>query len=203
MCIYCGTNYHRLIYENHFGPIPVDEDGRSYEIHHIDGNHSNNSLDNLLCVSVEEHYRIHNEQGDTKACLIMSQRIKISPEEKSRLAKISNAGERNPSFGTMWITNEIENKKIKKGNYIPDGWREGRVFSEDHAAKFTKRSKKGKRNTRYNHSKFLFVNTLTSEKVLATPHEFSLLKSINIKRIRGLHKRRIENLGEWIIDFNQ
>lgn len=35
-------------------------------------------------------------------------------------------GEKNSSFGSMWITNEIENKKIKKTNSIPEGWRKGR-----------------------------------------------------------------------------
>ena len=32
---------HRKIYQEKFGPIPKDEKGRSYEIHHIDGNHKN------------------------------------------------------------------------------------------------------------------------------------------------------------------
>lgn len=32
----------------------------------------------------------------------------------------------NSQFGTCWITNEKENKKIPKGNTIPNGWRLGR-----------------------------------------------------------------------------
>lgn len=40
---------YRKIYENHFGPIPKDKDGRSYEIHHIDGNRKNNEISNLKC----------------------------------------------------------------------------------------------------------------------------------------------------------
>lgn len=35
-------------------------------------------------------------------------------------------GEKNSQYGTMWITNEIENKKIRKDETIPDGWRKGR-----------------------------------------------------------------------------
>ena len=46
MNIYSETNY-RKIYEQHYGPIPKDTDGRSYEIHHIDGNHNNNDINNL------------------------------------------------------------------------------------------------------------------------------------------------------------
>ena len=44
---------------------------------------------------------------------------------KSMLGK--NKGENNPQFGTMWITNGKENKKIKKDvDAIPDGWYKGR-----------------------------------------------------------------------------
>ena len=86
MCIYCGTNKYRRIYENHFGPIPKDEDGRSYEIHHIDGNHSNNDPINLKCVTIQEHYDIHYSQGDWNACFIMAARIDLSPNKKSDLS---------------------------------------------------------------------------------------------------------------------
>lgn len=38
-------------------------------------------------------------------------------------------GEKSSQFGTMWITNGIENKKIKKDvDIIPDGWYKGRKF---------------------------------------------------------------------------
>jgi hypothetical protein len=113
MSIYRKNVNHRKIYEDHYGLIPKDEQGRSYEIHHIDGNHENNAIDNLICVSIQEHYNIHYLQGDYKACLIMSKRMKISSEEKSRLAKISNTGENNPSYGIYWWTNGIEEKKSK------------------------------------------------------------------------------------------
>ena len=64
MCIYCGTNKYRKIYESHNGPIPKEDNGRSYEIHHIDGNHFNNDPSNLKAVSIQEHYDIHYSQGD-------------------------------------------------------------------------------------------------------------------------------------------
>ena len=54
-------NYRKL-WENNYGEIPKDEKGRSYEIHHIDGNRDNNELSNLICVSIEEHYNIHLNQ---------------------------------------------------------------------------------------------------------------------------------------------
>jgi hypothetical protein len=30
------------------------------------------------------------------------------------------------TYGTIWITNNIENRKIKKDAKIPDGWSKGR-----------------------------------------------------------------------------
>ena len=35
-------------------------------------------------------------------------------------------GASNSQYGTCWITNEIENKKIRKEGTIPEGWRLGR-----------------------------------------------------------------------------
>ena len=90
MCIYCGTEKYRQIYENHFGNIPTDHMGRSYHIHHIDGNHKNNLPNNLKCVSIEEHYKIHLKQGDLAAALRLGSRLHICGEEKSRLAKESS-----------------------------------------------------------------------------------------------------------------
>lgn len=54
-------NY-RQIWEKTYGPIPTDDTGRKYEIHHIDGNKKNNSIENLKCISIEEHYKIHLNQ---------------------------------------------------------------------------------------------------------------------------------------------
>lgn len=58
------SNYYRKIWEDAYGPIPKDDQGRSYEIHHIDGNRNNNELSNLMCVSIEDHIKIHTNQGD-------------------------------------------------------------------------------------------------------------------------------------------
>lgn len=84
--IYHGKK-HRTVYKKHFGPIPKDKFGRPMEIHHIDGNHQNNDISNLKLVTIEEHFRIHFSQGDYGACLIMSKRMQISSEEKSKLAR--------------------------------------------------------------------------------------------------------------------
>ena len=43
---------------------------------------------------------------------------------------IKQKGNLNSQFGTCWITNGIENKKVKKENEIPAGWVLGRVFTK-------------------------------------------------------------------------
>jgi len=54
-------NYRKL-WEQTYGVIPKDKYGRTYDIHHIDGNRNNNSITNLICLSLEDHYKIHLKQ---------------------------------------------------------------------------------------------------------------------------------------------
>lgn len=79
-------NY-RQIWQQVNGPIPVDEQGRSYEIHHVDGNRENNDVANLKCITVEEHYRIHLQQRDYYAAWIIGQRLNRSVEELDEIKK--------------------------------------------------------------------------------------------------------------------
>jgi len=81
MTTYQSTTNYRKIYENHHGPIPKDEDGRTYEIHHIDGNRTNNNIENLKCVTIQEHFDIHYAQGEHGACLRIGQRMQLGPDE--------------------------------------------------------------------------------------------------------------------------
>lgn len=81
---------YRKKWEKAYGPIPKDEKGRSYEIHHIDGNRKNNDLSNLQCLSLQEHYELHLSQGDYAAAFRIAQRMTISIEEKSKLMSLSN-----------------------------------------------------------------------------------------------------------------
>lgn len=73
-------NY-RKIWEKINGPIPIDELGRSYEIHHIDGNRANNNIENLMCVSIQDHYDIHKNKGEDGAAWLIGQKMKLTNEE--------------------------------------------------------------------------------------------------------------------------
>jgi len=55
-----------------------------------------------------------------------------SPESnrkrKETYDKINHqVGTKNSQYGTIWVTNGIENKKIRKNEVIPEGWRQGRI----------------------------------------------------------------------------
>ena len=80
-----SSRKHRLIWESVNGPIPKDLQGRSYEIHHIDGNHNNNDISNLQLVTIQEHYDIHSLQEDWNACVLIGLRLDKTPEEISKL----------------------------------------------------------------------------------------------------------------------
>lgn len=73
---------YRRIYEQNFGPIP-----KGHHIHHIDGNHSNNNPENLMCVTAQEHYDIHYSQKDYGACwaLMVTGHVLVAPEERAML----------------------------------------------------------------------------------------------------------------------
>ncbi len=53
-----------------------------------------------------------------------------SEETKQKISKSAigkQKGSKNSQFGSKWITDGILNKKIKKDQEIPEGWRSGRV----------------------------------------------------------------------------
>ena len=79
------TKKHRRIYEDYHN-IRLSSD---IEIHHIDGNHDNNDISNLMPVTIQEHFEIHRSQGDYGAAFRIAQRMEISKEETSRLASLA------------------------------------------------------------------------------------------------------------------
>lgn len=75
------TKIHRKIYEEHFqcSLIPY------VEIHHIDGNHKNNNIENLMPVTIEEHYHLHLSKGDKAAAALIGVRAGIDVTQRQKL----------------------------------------------------------------------------------------------------------------------
>lgn len=145
-------NYRQIWIKNN-GPIPVDEQGRSYEIHHIDGDRTNNVIENLQCVSLDQHYQIHLEQGDYHAAKMISKRlgknIKESipmPMKQRDQIRIRMTGDNNPMKRPEIASKvstalkgrkkpaEVEAKRLRS--------REGFKHSEDTLAKMKKPKQK-------------------------------------------------------------
>jgi hypothetical protein len=87
--------HYRKIWETINGPIPKDEEGFSYEIHHIDGNHKNNDINNLKLVTIKEHLEIHLQQEDWFAAALIAKRIGLGPDYSSSLQR----GKKRPGIG--------------------------------------------------------------------------------------------------------
>ena len=112
---------YRKIYEHYFGAIPEDENGRTFDIHHIDGNHNNNDISNLKCVSIREHFEIHLSQGDYGACCLIAKRMSMPPSEISRLAKeagqkLIREGKHNWQ-GDGSLQRRLANKRVLNGTH--------------------------------------------------------------------------------------
>ena len=96
-----NVNYRKIWVEAN-GPIPMDATGRSYDIHHVDGNHHNNKPSNLVAVPIDEHFAIHHEQGEWAACLLIAQRMNMPTAVLSELAR-KHQLERSRSGRHPWL----------------------------------------------------------------------------------------------------
>jgi hypothetical protein len=114
---------YRKIYEEHHGSIPIDAHGRTYDIHHIDGNRSNNDISNLVALSIQDHYDTHWWQGDWAACQKIAIRMRLSPEEISKLASMAN--KKRVLLGTNPFVGPTLNAKMMQEGRHP--WMGGHV----------------------------------------------------------------------------
>jgi hypothetical protein len=100
---------------------------------------------NLVLLTAEEHFLAHvllikiypNEDGLVVAVSKMcqgrlgSRKRKLYGWLKERFSKIQSSrmtGKGNTQYGTMWINNGLESKKINNKSIIPTGWIKGRII---------------------------------------------------------------------------
>jgi len=123
MSKYYKENY-RKIWSNYYGEIPKDKNGRTYDIHHKDGNKENNSIENLEALSITDHFLIHFNQGDIEACAAISLRMDninfkgytLSEETKKKLSDCK-LGDKNPmkkSENAKKVSKALTGRKIPK-----------------------------------------------------------------------------------------
>ena len=109
---------YRKIWIEANGKIPRDTLNRSYEIHHIDGDHTNNLLDNLECITIEEHYKKHFDRCEFYACACISKRMQLTEDERKILsAKIAEANRNKPN-PMQNLESRLKVSKALKGKYI-------------------------------------------------------------------------------------
>lgn len=176
MCIYCNTNNYRKIYENHYGPIPKDSNGRSYDIHHIDSNRKNNNPSNLKSVSIQEHYDIHYAQEEWTACILIALRLDLTPKEISDLAREFN--HRRVKNGTHpFVGGEIQRRTH----------REKLLDGTHHMLQENNQSRQRVNNNTHNLLKRPDGTSTTSDRVIAGTHNW-LGPENNLKNIKnGTH----------------
>ena len=93
----------------------------------------------------------------------MAKRMRLSPKEKTRLAKIANAGKNNPSYGKYWWTNGVEEQKTTDSPG-PE-WTRGRAPSLKRTVSATitaYQNRTGKNNN--SHGKYWWTNGVDSIK---------------------------------------
>lgn len=109
---------YRKLWAEYNGPIPTDSFGRTFEIHHIYGDHSNNSIENLKAVTIQEHYDIHYSQEDWAACILISKRMnssEMSREQRSLLSK-NNANKRMKNRTHNFLDRQFQIERGKKNS---------------------------------------------------------------------------------------
>ena len=179
-----GVRY-REIWEKVHGSIPYDEFGRPYDIHHIDGNRKNNDISNLICVSIEDHYKIHlnqSEDGNIKdlaAVRLLEHRLKKpiknskgwTPSEltKEKIRK-KLKGKKRPKYvvdkvakslkGYVWTDEQIK----KRGDGIRNFYKNATSEWKENRSKKISEAKKGKKIKEKTKEKLSKLNSKLSDK---------------------------------------
>lgn len=189
------TMNHRKLWIKVFGKIPKDTNGRSLEIHHIDGDHTNNEISNLKLVTIEEHFKIHESQGDCGACMLIAKRMGLPPDYISKI----QLGKKRPGIGGVkkgsipwnkgkkncFTSSTIDKMKITRKNKI-------------HSSKLNKQIILEIRNHFTNHPQLDGVGTIQKNGILMTQERAYAKKYAEQYKITANNLHNIITGKSWI-----
>ena len=111
---------------NTTGMIPVkDKYGNTFSVSRKDIRYLEKQVNPVTCqlISVKDKegntFKVHK----TDPRWLSGQLVGVA---KGNILQGHQLGQKNSQYGTIWVTNGIQNKKIKKEQNIPQGWRRGR-----------------------------------------------------------------------------
>lgn len=181
------------VWKKHNGAIPKDENGISFDIHHIDGNPENNDINNLIALSLKDHYEIHKKQDDWKACKALSIRLKegITSEERSELSRKIHTGKKRSKETCDKISKSQKGKTLSEDHKkkIGDANRgKKRLYiSEEHRINLSK-AQKGKKRKPMSEEAKRKISEYQKSKIFTEDHRANLSKALTGK------KRSIESI---------
>jgi hypothetical protein len=181
-------NSYRKIWESNHGPIPKDDEGRSYEIHHIDGDHSNDEIRNLKLVTIQEHYDIHYNQGDYGSCLaiIMRMNVPVAVSKKlqsdlSRKVALRRIAEGTHNFSSE-LSKEVQARRLQEGTHNFQG-KQGSLNAVQRNKKLVELGKHpwaGEKGSEHN-------SKVAKERVKSGTHNFQLQTNPNLTIVTCPH----------------
>jgi hypothetical protein len=120
-------------------------------------------------------------------------------DEFKKKSKINNAGQKNPSFGSFWWTDGVNEIKSRECPTIGN-WTRGRSkYLKNKISNAKNNQSTGKKNGNYDHRLHKFMNVVTKESITMTKYEFCELKGlchIGINRlVRGVKTK----YKDWVI----
>lgn len=83
-----NSGYCAKVYEVAWGPIPLMDNGRAYDVHHRDGNRQNDDPENLIVLTVSEHMTLERafERG---AFDLAAETDAIGLSRRGKIARVS------------------------------------------------------------------------------------------------------------------
>jgi hypothetical protein len=219
------SSVYRKIYEDHHGPIPQDHLGRSFDIHHRDGNDLNNSPNNLVALSIEDHYSAHLAQGDIGACNLIARRMNMSKEELSDLARLQNQSallNGKHSLMTRSDGSSLSSDRVKSGTHHLLKRSDGTSLSSDRVLAGTHHLLRrpdgsshatdrvlvgthhllGANNPRYDSTIYVFENTKNNEIMISTRSDFVKRHGVDEASVSKVISGVRKTCGGWRISIS-